>query len=86
MREYKLHETMQNFTSKIICNKCGQVFDLEEGYGLETWQAEFMHQFKLRFGYASNHDTEDWKFDLCENCIEEIAKDFKIPPEITNYL
>jgi hypothetical protein len=41
MREYKLVSSMQNVTSKITCNRCGVVYDLEEGFGLETWQAEF---------------------------------------------
>ena len=85
MREQKLYPKMTWFDTKITCNRCGQIYDLEKDE-LEEWQADFMRQFTIRFGYTSAHDTEDWHFDLCEECLEEIIKEFKIAPEITNYL
>jgi hypothetical protein len=84
MRTFINKPTIKLFEYQITCNKCGLVYDLEKD-DLEEWQADFIHKFTTDFGYASSHDGEVWHFDLCEKCLEELAKDFKVPVEVHNW-
>ena len=61
-----------------ICNRCGDTipFDL----GDPTFAP--VQEFKLVFGYGSYHDGEYWAFDLCDDCLDTITKDFKVAVEI----
>lgn len=75
--------TIQAVTS-ITCNRCGFTVDLsKEDY--ELFLTDMLHEFSISFGYGSGHDLENWKFDLCEDCIEEIVKTFKIPVKKSMY-
>ena len=85
MREYRLHAVNRAFLDKATCNMCGEVYDVNANCE-EDWQMESVKEFKAHFGYGSNHDTENWKFDLCEKCIEKIVSQFKIAPEVHHYL
>ncbi len=80
MREYKNMPTMGRFEVKRTCNKCGMEYNTENCE--EEWQWDTMHSINLSFTYGSNHDLENWHFDLCEHCIEEIVKDFKFAPTV----
>lgn len=83
MREYELVEkTVRDFEPKsVTCNKCGKTKELHgEDYEKE-WEAEGFKSFHCSFGYGSKFDMEDWKFDLCESCLEELVSTFKIKPE-----
>jgi hypothetical protein len=82
MRIYKTFQVRKDFPVKFICNKCGLTLDNETQYGLEEWQADFIHKFKVSFGYGSLRDGESVDFDLCENCLEELFKSFKIPEQV----
>jgi len=85
MRNYTMQPTMQPVEDKITCNKCGKVYDLNEEC-LEEWQADFMKNFKVSFGYASEYDGQQWEFDCCESCLVEFVKSFKIPVKTENWL
>jgi len=83
MREYTAVKVDKLVEAKVTCNKCGMIydnetFDPEMPQGYEEWQWDTIHAFKVDFGYGSSHDMERWKFDLCENCIEELVDSFKI--------
>jgi hypothetical protein len=83
MREHKIINSPKVVESKVICNKCGmtydeETFDPEMPQGYEEWQWDTIHAFKVDFGYGSKHDMEQWNFDLCEGCIEELASTFKV--------
>jgi len=57
----------------IVCNRCGMSFDCGEEF-----ENNLIHNFNIEFGYGSKHDLEEWNFDLCEACIEELVESFKI--------
>lgn len=70
----------------ITCNKCGKerVRDFNSGrfedQDDELWRNDYQ-SFGCSFGYGSRHDMERWSFDLCEECLVEIIKDFKHVPK-----
>jgi len=59
----------------IVCNKCGDVFNLEN---IDSCPIQ---QINLYFGYESKFDNQKWGIDLCENCLLDIIKSFKIVPD-----
>ncbi len=54
--------------STVICNKCGQVF-------------KYVNDMAVGFGYGSQFDMETWEFCMCDDCLEELAKTFKVVPK-----
>lgn len=73
----------------VTCNNCGKSKERDfEGdyidYEEELWDGEYQ-SFYIAWGYMSKYDTEEWKFDLCQKCIEEIVSKFKIPIEKSHY-
>ena len=62
-------------TTSIVCNKCGMSFDCKDDFA-----TNLIHNFNIKFGYGSEHDFEEWSFDLCEKCIDELTNSFKIKP------
>ena len=61
--------------TSIVCNRCGMSFNREDDFA-----TNLIHEFNIKFGYGSKHDLEEWDFDLCEVCIEELTDSFKIKP------
>lgn len=53
-----------------ICNCCGCEIDdsLQGG-------------FDVSFGYGSKYDGQNWSFELCEDCMENIIKTFSYVPK-----
>jgi hypothetical protein len=51
----------------IICNKCGKV---------SAPYSDTMHQIDIRVGQYGN-----WKFDLCEECLFGVVKEFQTVPQ-----
>ena len=84
MREYKKVNTKKLVVSKLVCNRCGLEYNTEER-DFEEWQWKTIFPFKVHFGYSTKHDLENWEFDLCEKCIEEIVSAFKVAPTIESY-
>lgn len=69
MRQYKKEET--EVVEKYICNRCGREMIREDVLSVEK-----------RWGYFSDKDNEVHRFDLCEQCYDEIISSFQIPIEI----
>lgn len=69
MRQYKKEET--EVIEKYICNRCGKELAQEDVLSVEK-----------RWGYFSDKDNEIHRFDLCEQCYDEIVSTFRIPIEI----
>lgn len=67
----------------ITCNKCGIIIQPKNETDY-SWPDK-IQSFKIYWGYGSGHDEEIWEFDLCENCLEQLAKSFKIPLENSLY-
>ena len=84
MRECKYIDTKKLVESKVSCNRCGLTYDADT-HDYEEWQWETIFPFKLHFGYSTKHDLENWEFDLCEKCIEEIVSTFKTQPKVEVY-
>ena len=61
--------------TSIVCNRCGMSFDCDEDFA-----NNLIHDFDIQFGYGSRHDLEEWNFDLCEKCVEELVAFFKFKP------
>ena len=57
------------------CNSCGKVFYPQPNKSVKV------HDFTANFGWLSNHDGQEWKFDLCEDCLIKIIKGFRVVPE-----
>lgn len=63
----------------VVCNKCGNSCTV-------NWTGDLGQHFDFTFGYNSSHDGENYEFDLCEKCIFEMFKTFKIEPNGDKYL
>lgn len=60
----------------VVCNKCGRSLKVEDGYLKEgSFSAEAV------FGYFSRKDGITHRFDLCEDCYDEMISQFKVPVE-----
>ena len=75
MRHYKIEKIKT--IRKIICNKCGKEIPMKG----EIAQEDVLDVEK-RWGYFSKRDNEVHKFDLCEQCYDELIATFQIPIEI----
>lgn len=67
----------QNYSAylqKAFCNKCGKELKVVDGIIREGYLS-----CEEQFGYFSNKDGEIHKFDLCEECYDELIKQFKLP-------
>ena len=62
-------------TVEFGCNRCGK---LEQN--ADSFTENGFHNFGVNFGYGSKYDTDQWEFDLCEDCLFEVVKDFKVAP------
>ncbi len=73
MRQYntELKETKE--MSRIICNKCGKEIPVVGGVSSE----DFL-EVEKRWGYFSKKDNQVDRFDLCEDCYDELVESFRI--------
>lgn len=67
--------------TSVTCNKCGKEEVLTADDYQKEWQANEFQSFSCYFGYGSRYDMESWEFDLCEECLTELIKTFKIVPD-----
>ena len=63
----------------IICNRCKTQMLPSNDH--DHYSQNFNHSMRANFGYGSKHDMDDWKWDVCENCLLEWAATFEIEPE-----
>ena len=52
------------------CNKCGMTIE----------DNAKIHSMGLNFGFGSNYDNQRWDFELCESCLVDTVKGFKLSP------
>ena len=78
MREVRevREEVIKNEVIAITCNRCGKV---ESGEHIEYEST--IQRWSHSFGYGSKFDTDTVDFDLCDDCVEAIFKEFKNPPK-----
>lgn len=59
----------------IQCNKCGCIFE-------PNYEDRVQRFDNILFGYGSEYvNQKPWGFELCEECLLEFIKEFKIVPE-----
>lgn len=76
MRQYQWKETKetQKELKKIYCNKCGKEISMKNGILKED-----ILSVEKRWGYFSRKDNQCDRFDLCEDCYDELVSAFVIP-------
>jgi hypothetical protein len=60
----------------ITCNCCGKT---ETGEHIDYDST--ITSVDISFGYGSRFDTDTWKMDLCDDCLEKWVSTFKHPIE-----
>ncbi|MDE6168941.1 MAG: hypothetical protein K2G28_10845 [Acetatifactor sp.] len=74
MRKYE--EGQSRVLTQVVCNKCGRQLKMENGYLREgCFSADAV------FGYFSRRDGSSCRFDLCEDCFDELLAQFAVPAE-----
>jgi hypothetical protein len=83
MRTYKtiMHPTVVEV--RIVCNKCGREMNLDTTE-YEEFMTDFIHKFKVGYGFGSDRDGTLCQFDLCEDCLEWLYSTFKVPVRNTD--
>lgn len=72
MRRYE--DEKNGRLKQVICNKCKKELKLENGYLKEAcFTADSV------FGYFSHRDGIRHRFDLCEECYDNMIAEFRIP-------
>ncbi len=61
----------------IFCNVCGKKIVMEQGILKED-----VFEASKEWGYFSKKDLEVHKFNICEDCYEQMISTFKIPIEV----
>lgn len=75
MRVYK-----EEKLEKIYCNKCGREIKVENEIVKEG-----LFSVDYKWDYFSDKDGMKHSFDICEQCYNEIVKEFKYPVNETKY-
>jgi len=72
-------------TTDILCNKCGN--SLLEGKGSGGEDAYGLVGAYVSTGYFSPAlgDGNEYSFDMCEKCLDELFKTFKHDPLVSNF-
>ena len=72
----KYRETEGKKLEKVVCNKCGKDLKVENGR-----LKEGCFSATAVFGYFSRKDGSVHRFDLCEDCYDEMIAQFMVPVE-----
>lgn len=75
MRKYQ--EGRARKVKEIICNCCGRALTFADEIPTE----EACH-IEVQWGYFSRKDGENHTIDLCEECYDNMVRNFAIPPEV----
>ena len=83
MKEYEevIVEKLKEIPKSITCNKCGNSAVLVGTEVEREIESNAFQTIHLNFNYGSKFDLEHWRFELCEDCLDEFVKSFKHPPE-----
>lgn len=75
MRKYQAGQ--EQVLTQVLCNQCGRELKVENGYLKEgCFTADAV------FGYFSHKDGKNFRFDLCEECFDQMIASFAVPAEI----
>lgn len=76
MRQYCTEQRQTKELEKIICNKCGKEIPVVRGV-----PGEDVLEVEKRWSYHSRKDNRVDRFDLCEDCYDELVSEFQIQIE-----
>ncbi len=76
MRRYEKEQEKK--LTQVICNRCGRELKVENGY-----LKEGCFSADVAFGFFSRKDGTSHHFDLCEDCYDEMIRQFAVPVETT---
>lgn len=76
MKKYYNEENLE--LQEMVCNKCGRRMNVKNGI-----LKEGCFQGDCAFGYFSRRDGMRHRFELCEDCYDEMISGFAIPVEET---
>ena len=76
MRQFRTELEEKNKVEKIICNKCSKEIWVRGGIPQED-----VLEVEKRWGYHSRKDNQVDRFDLCEDCYDELVESFQIKIE-----
>ena len=76
MRQFRTELEEKNKVEKIICNKCGKEIWVRGGIPQED-----VLEVEKRWGDHSRKDNQVDRFDLCEDCYDELVESFQIKIE-----
>ncbi len=62
---------------KIVCNQCGREIRVDNNITEEE-----ICSVETTWGYFSDKDGENHRFDLCEACYDLLVENFLVPVEI----
>lgn len=77
MKRYK----SDGMLDAVICNRCGKKLVVKDGI-LREGAARFDHAWD----FFSEKDGEIHHWDLCEECYDQLIREFRIAPEIEEQL
>lgn len=83
MRKYKQIKKAVPVIKEACCNRCGKDIGLKphvEDGCIKGCSVEMRH------GYGSKRDGDVVRFDLCDECVDEITENFKLKCEVTQEL
>jgi len=69
--------TIPETDKDIRCNVCGKQIFMEQGILKED-----VFEAAKEWGYFSKYDLEVHKFNICEECYDNLIKSFKIPIKV----
>ncbi|MCM1188505.1 MAG: hypothetical protein NC541_04305 [bacterium] len=72
----KFEKGTEKKITQVVCNMCGRELKLEDGC-----LREGCFSGEAAFGYFSRKDGTLQRFDLCEDCYDEMTARFRIPAE-----
>lgn len=79
MRQYQIEKKPVEELKKIICNKCGREIPVFQGVPQEE-----VLSVEKRWGYFSRKDNQVHRFEICEDCYDELVESFCIKIETEN--
>ena len=63
----------------IACNKCNKSIYIDD-YDMKGTS------FDIDFGYGSNKDGCVFRFELCDDCFDELTKSFLTQPDVVDHV
>lgn len=74
-------EDTKEIPTSVTCNKCGKSQELTG----DEWDRQMKlckyQSVYISFGYGSKFDMDQWNFEICEECLVEMVRNFKHLPE-----